>query len=108
MPTTQPRDRRPPGGTLALHVRQLRQWYGESGLSQRELATLAGITPRAVCKYESATRLPTSLACLVAVAAALRVPIERLIDPRLREKIVNAVESRRAEHGLACLPSRAA
>lgn len=30
---------------LALHIRRLRQWYGETGLSQAELAKLDMLSP---------------------------------------------------------------
>ena len=82
-------------GPLALHVQALRQWAGPSGVSQEELSKLAGVSARVIRKYESMTRLPETLECLLLIALALRVPVERLIDPRTRERLANEVESRR-------------
>lgn len=87
----------PQSEPLALHIRSLRQWYGERGLSQKELAELAGISTRALKRYESCRTLPRGLECLIAVALVLEVPPERLLDPRLLEQLSEAIAARRAE-----------
>ncbi len=82
-------------GPLTFHVRRLRQWYGESGLSQGQLAELAGISPRLLRQYEARRDLPQTLGCLLALALALEVPIEWLIAPEIVEQAKAAVEARR-------------
>lgn len=84
-----------PNEPLALHIRSLRQWYGKSGLSQQELAELAGISTRVLKRYESCRELPRSLECLLAVALVLDVPAERLLDPRLLRRLSEAIATRR-------------
>ena len=46
---------------LALHIRDRRQWYGKNGLTQEQLARLAGITPALLGSYEGRRELPESL-----------------------------------------------
>lgn len=80
---------------LALHIRSLRQWHGEHSISQADLALLAGISTRVLKRYEAARELPRALECLVAVAIALQVAPEQLIDPRRLAKMTSAIEQRR-------------
>lgn len=80
---------------LALHIRSLRQWYGECGISQDELSALAGISTRVLKRYESARELPRALACLLAVALALQVSPEHLLDPRGLARLKEQIERRR-------------
>lgn len=82
---------------LALHIRSLRLWYGNRGISQDELSELAGVSDRVLRKYETSRVLPESLACLLSVAIALEVPPEDLVDPRQLAGIKAGIESRRKE-----------
>lgn len=84
-----------PTAPLALHIRSLRQWYGTTGLEQAELAQLAGISRQTLSHYESCRSLPPALESLLAVAFALEVPLERLIDPRQLCRLKAEVEQRR-------------
>ena len=99
MHTTQEPDSGPvKRGALVLHVRRLRQWYGERGLAQEELAKVAGVSPRLVRSYESCRTLPGCLASLLAIALALQVPIEGLVDPRVTHRLREQVDKRRHAH----------
>ena len=80
---------------LMLHIRRLRQWYGEQELSQEELAELAGVSTRTLHRYENYRVLPQPLAVMLAVSLALEVPITALIDPRLVSAISSQIEARR-------------
>lgn len=92
-------------GPLALHIRRLRQWYGEEGLSQAELAELAGLSLRHVRRYESSRSLPLGLEALLSIALVLKVPLESLIDPRRIERLNQAIEQRRnAREDIATRP----
>ena len=82
-------------GPLVLHIRRLRQWYGDHGLGQQDLAALAGISPRLLHSYESCRSLPGSLGALLALSLALRVPLEALIDPRVVNRQRKAIDERR-------------
>lgn len=82
---------------LTLHIRSLRQWYGSRGISQIELAELAGISDRVLRKYESCRELPEALACLLSVAIALEITPEELVDPRQLAAIKAEIDSRREE-----------
>lgn len=84
-------------GPLVLHIRRLRQWHGEDGLSQRDLAEIAGVSARHLRSYEACRVLPSPIRFLLAVSLALRVPLEWLLDPRLIEETREQVEERRAE-----------
>lgn len=83
---------RPP---LALHIRSLRQWHGEHGLPQADLAFLSGIPLRLLQTYEKSYALSKPVVTLVALSLALDVPIERLIAPRIQEKLRAAIVERR-------------
>jgi len=85
---------------LALHVRRLRQWYEKRSLTQEELANLSGIHCRRVRKLESARELPEPVEQLLALALALRVPLEVLIAPNLIEDLNSQIAKRRHELGL--------
>ena len=84
-------------GPLALHIRRLRQWYGDHGISQADLAELAGISPRLLRAYEDSRRLPPVVELLLRIALAMEVPMETLIDPRLIERIARPITGRRDE-----------
>jgi len=85
-------------GPLVLHIRRLRQWYGDSGISQKELANVSGIPTRAIAKYESCRDLPRILSYILRISLALKVPVEWLIDPRVVNQIRTSVERRRATY----------
>jgi transcriptional regulator with XRE-family HTH domain len=82
-------------GPLSLHIRRLRQWYGEDGLTQAELAELAGLSPRLLRSLEACRSLPHAVEALFAISIALRLPLESLIDPRQVERLRQAIEERR-------------
>src|SRR4051812_14959368 len=86
---------------LALHIRDRRQWYGEDGLTQDQLAKLAGITSALLGSYESRRELPETLRVLLAIALALEIPLQSLIDPRHFEELRQEVDQRREILGLA-------
>jgi transcriptional regulator with XRE-family HTH domain len=82
-------------GPLSLHIRRLRQWYGEDGLTQAGLAELAGLSPRLLRSLEACRSLPHAVEALLALSLALRLPLEALIDPRQVERLRQAIEARR-------------
>lgn len=84
-------------GPLALHIRRLRQWFGTDGMSQTDLAVLAGVSPRLLRGYESARLLPKSVEELLSIALVLRVPVERLIAPDQLDRLRRAIEERTPE-----------
>ena len=76
------------GHPLVLHVRALRQWHGDTELSQRELARRAGICVRALHKYETCRQMPQQLTALHALAQELTGgSLDALFDPRLLRRI---------------------
>lgn len=79
-----------------FELRHLRQFAGESGLTQAELATLAAISPRRLRSYECCRAMPESVLAMLSLAIALRVPFEWLIEPRALEELKATVEARRA------------
>ncbi len=84
-------------GPLVFELRRLRL-YAENGagLTQAELAGMAGVSPRLLRSYENCRSLPVSVQALLALSAALKVPVEWLVEPALLAEIHGAVESRRA------------
>ena len=84
---------------LVLHIRSLRQWHGDQGISQSELAYLAGITPRLLHDYEAAPALPSAVRTLMSLAIALEIPIEQLIAPQIRDELQAAIKQRRSTLG---------
>lgn len=66
----------PAGGRLARGLVALRQ---ELGLTQQELATVAGVTASAISQAESGTR-GLSVDTLVRISDRLTVPIDRLVN----------------------------
>ncbi|MFA5127779.1 MAG: helix-turn-helix transcriptional regulator [Patescibacteria group bacterium] len=86
-----PRRRSP----LALHIRRLRQWYGETGIEQQDLAQIAGVSDRQLRVYERGRALPQSIEFLLSIALALGVPMEWLINPNRLEKIRQQIDERR-------------
>lgn len=81
---------------LAFHIRRLRQWYGTEGLTQEELAAIAGVSKRTVEEYERYTTLPPQVAVFVAITLALGQPFNRVIAPAIFEKLSKEIEARRA------------
>ena len=82
---------------LALHIRALRQWHGEHGLEQAELAELAGISRHVLYRLESCRELPPTIEAFFAVAYALGVSPDALLDPRERQRIEVGVAARREQ-----------
>lgn len=80
---------------LALHIRRHRQWHGEAGLSQEDLARLAGVSTRSLHRYENGRELPRPVEILLAVSLTLDVPLTSLIDPRLVAKMQSRIDARR-------------
>lgn len=81
---------------LALHIRRHRQWQGDKGISQDELARLAGLSTRSLHRYENSRTLPRPLEMLLAVSLALDVSITALIDPRLVAQMQSKIDARRS------------
>ena len=71
--------------------RRLRDLREAAGLSQAQLAKLAGVTRNAVSQWEAGTTQPSTKR-LGAVARALNVPVDRIVasNSQLREQIVAA------------------
>lgn len=86
---------------LQLHIRRLRQWYGEHGLPQKDLAELAGLSVRQLYEYETCRDVPRPIEILTSLALALEVPIENLFSPDYLDERRADVEARRLELGLA-------
>lgn len=86
-----------PGGSapLAFHVRRLRQWYGTEGLTQEELAAIAGVHPRTVEFYERTTAIPAAVSSFLAIMIALRHTSEIVVAPHLLDKMRRDIEARR-------------
>lgn len=82
---------------LVFHIRALRQWHGQGGLPQATLAELIGLSRHQLHRLENCRELPAVLVQLLSLAYALGVAPESLIDPRVRERIREAVTSRRDE-----------
>lgn len=79
---------------LAFHLRRLRQWHGDKGLMQAELAYLSGVSLRFLRGYEGARKLPRNIKALIALSLALEVPIEELIAPQLTDALRGGVAER--------------
>lgn len=86
-----PRRRAP----LALHIRRLRQWSGETGIEQQDLARIAGVSDRQLRVYERGRALPQSIEFLLSIALALGVPMEWLVNPNRLEKLRREIDDRR-------------
>ena len=82
---------------LVFHIRALRQWHCHGGLPQATLAELAGLSRHQLHRLEQSRELPAALVQILAVAYALGVEPESLIDPRVRERIREAVTKRRED-----------
>lgn len=81
--------------SLAFHVRRWRKWYGDSGLSQQELAAISGVSVAYLRKCEYASRIQPSLESFVRVALALGKPIEKLVSPQTLHHLEKEVEANR-------------
>ena len=79
---------------LALHIRALRQWHGEHGLEQAELA---GISRHVLYRLESCRVLPPTIEAFFAVAYALGISPDALLDPRERQRIEAGAAARREQ-----------
>ena len=94
---SQPLPENQPGHSapLAFHVRRLRQWYGPEGLTQEELAAIAGVHLRTVEFYERTTTMPASVGAFLAIMAALRQTSEIVVAPHMLDKMRRDIEARR-------------
>jgi len=84
-------------GSLALHIRRLRQWYQGRSLTQAELAQLAGISARHLSNLEQTTTLSSAMLTLLSIALALRVQLDALISPSLVQCLSTKIDKRRDE-----------
>ena len=84
---------------LAFAVRRHRRNYRDAGLTQMQVAHLAGVSRRAVQDYERSTRLPSSVECVLRTAIALGTTVEQLIAGHLLEELRADVEARRLDSG---------
>lgn len=80
---------------LAFHIRRLRQWYGSEGLTQKELAAIAGVHLRTVEFYERTTKLPAAVNSFLAIMIALRQTSEIVVAPHLLDSLHRDIEARR-------------
>ena len=80
---------------LALHIRRVREWYGTRGMTQEELAYVAGVSPRAIRKYESTRTIPPIFRAMLLLALAMEVPVEHLVEPQQLDEMRLAVGVRR-------------
>ncbi len=85
----------PHEGSLAYHVRRYRQWYGASGISQEELARIAGVDIHFLQRAERATRLPHAVEGMLRVALALGHGFEEVIAPEYVESLRASIIARR-------------
>lgn len=86
--------------SLKLHLRRLRQWYGQQPLAQHKLALLADVSLRQLQRYETCRQLPRVVRDLVRLSLALKVPFEKLLSPDWLEETTADVEARRLQLGL--------
>lgn len=68
-------------GRLAYHVRPLRQWSGEKGLTQQELAHRTGISSRSLRSLETTPTVTRSVENLLRLSISLDTTVEDLFDP---------------------------
>lgn len=80
---------------LVFLLRSRRQWYGETELTQRELAELAGVPASFVEEYERLRRLPVSLRHVLRLTLALQVPFEKLVAPQVVDRLLDEIGARR-------------
>lgn len=96
-----------PAATLSAFARRLRLAREAQGLSQVELAELAGLEPRTLRRIEAARCWPRLDTCL-RLCDALRTPLSTLVDPSSAP-----FQSRRIRHAalgalVASIPSQTA
>ncbi len=91
-------------GSIAYHVRRLRQQYGTSGISQKELAKLAHVSRHFIEDLETLPKLQGSIELLLRVAIALEQPVTNLIAPELYRSLQEDVEQRRMAIGGVAAP----
>ena len=80
---------------LAFHLHPRRQWYGDLGITQAELAEVAGVSRRFITHVENACELQASVEATLRVALALGYSVEELIAPNRVAKIAEEVAQRR-------------
>ncbi len=91
----------PAGGRLAQGLGVLR---ADLGLTQRELATIAGVTPSAISQAESGTR-GLSVETLVTIADRLNITLDRLVNaqPTPAYQLARHDRSRRVDDRVVAL-----
>ena len=82
---------------LAFHLRPQRQWYGEHGITQRDLAQVAGVSLRFITFLENACDLQVSIEAVMRVAFALGCPVEAIVAPQRVAAIKEEIERAKAE-----------
>jgi transcriptional regulator with XRE-family HTH domain len=92
---------------LALLVTARREWFGDYGITQTELAKLTGVSLATIRRLESTRALPASIEGLLALAIAFGCQIESLVDPREMERIRKRIAGdstprERSSIGFAC------
>jgi len=86
-----------PDCPIAFHLRRCRQWYGPHGISQLDLARIAGVSDRVIWHAEKSCELQPSIEAMLRIAAAIGRPLEELVAPKKLQAIRKDVEKRRAE-----------
>lgn len=77
---------------IALRIVEMRE---KAGLSQRELAKLAGTTQQQISRLESASYEGHSVRMLRRIAGALNAEVRVTFEPTRREKVTKRAASRR-------------
>jgi transcriptional regulator with XRE-family HTH domain len=95
----------PAGGRLARGILTLRK---EMGLTQNDLATIAGVTPSAISQAESGAR-GLSLDTLLRISDSLAIPLDRLVNaaPTPTYQLARHDRSRFAGRGVVALAADA-
>ena len=79
---------------LAFHLAPCRQWYGDLGITQAELAEVAGVSRHFIMHVENACALQASVESTLRVALALGYPVEELIAPQRVAKLAAEITER--------------
>lgn len=81
-------------GSLAFHVRRYRQWYGDKGISQEQLARIAGVDVHFVQRAERAKKLPHGIEAMLRIAIALGHHLEDVVAPEYVESLRTTIAAR--------------
>ena len=80
--------------TIGNRIKEIRQ---DLNYSQIQLSKLAGLTPAAICQYESGSRKPT-IEAVLRLASALSVSVETLIGDERVDTIDSTVPQTLLRH----------